>query len=64
MLHACAIRFDVMFWGENFLELNTPLQRYTRRTGGEETRKKNRVGERTGGNLQVVTTIQNKVPSE
>jgi hypothetical protein len=32
---------------------------------GERRRgKKNRVGERTGGNLQVVTTIQNKVPSE
>jgi hypothetical protein len=24
MLHACAARFDVMFWGENFWELNTP----------------------------------------
>jgi hypothetical protein len=24
MLHACAARFDVIFWGENFWELNTP----------------------------------------
>jgi hypothetical protein len=22
MLHACAARFDVIFWGENFWELN------------------------------------------
>jgi hypothetical protein len=25
MLHACAARFDVMFWGEIFWELNTPI---------------------------------------
>jgi hypothetical protein len=24
MLHACAVKFDVMFWGEIFWELNTP----------------------------------------
>jgi hypothetical protein len=24
MLHACVVKFDVMFWGENFWELNTP----------------------------------------
>jgi hypothetical protein len=25
MLHACVARFDVMFWGKNFWELNTLL---------------------------------------
>ena len=26
VLHACAIRFDVTLWGENFWELNRPSQ--------------------------------------
>jgi hypothetical protein len=31
MLHACVARFDVMFWDENFWELNTPLENQTAR---------------------------------
>ena len=30
MLHACVQRFDVMFLGKTFWELNKPLQSYLR----------------------------------